>query len=133
MDDHWRRRNCSRFTAALDAERVRRTRRCHVIHLVGGNLGGTRHQVVGHRAVHKVAGIVVDGLLVERLRDALRDTYGVAETALEFFRVLLEDVDSHIGWEEEGLAYWACTTERQLTAARAFRERLDIEDQGGRE
>jgi len=62
-------------------------------------------------------------------RDALRDTYGVAETALEFFRVLLEDVDSHIGWEEEGLAYWACTTERQLTAARAFRERLDIEDQ----
>ena len=43
--------------------------------------------------------------------------------------MLLGDVDSHIPWEEEGLAYWACTTERQLTAARAFRERLDIEHQ----
>ena len=60
---------------------------------------------------------------------ALKDIYNVSEGALEFFRVLLEDVDSHITWEEEGLAYWACTTERQLTAARAFRERLDIEDQ----
>jgi hypothetical protein len=60
---------------------------------------------------------------------ALKETYGVADDALEFFRVLLEDVESHITWEEEGLAYWACTTERQLTAARAFRERLDIEDQ----
>jgi pyrroloquinoline quinone (PQQ) biosynthesis protein C len=60
---------------------------------------------------------------------ALKETYGVSDDALEFFRVLLEDVESHITWEEEGLAYWACTTERQLTAARAFRERLDIEDQ----
>jgi pyrroloquinoline quinone (PQQ) biosynthesis protein C len=60
---------------------------------------------------------------------ALKDIYNVSEMALEFFRVLLEDVDSHVTWEEEGLAYWACTTERQLTAARAFRERLDIEDQ----
>ena len=59
----------------------------------------------------------------------LKETYGISEDSLEFFRVLLEDVKSHISWEEEGLAYWACTTERQLTAARAFRERLDIEDQ----
>ena len=64
-----------------------------------------------------------------KARDALKETYGVSDKALEFFRVLLEDIDSHIGWEEESLAYWACTTERQLTAARAFRERLDIEDQ----
>ena len=28
---------------------------------------------------------------------------------------------THLPWEEEALAYWACTTERQLTAARAFR------------
>jgi pyrroloquinoline quinone (PQQ) biosynthesis protein C len=64
-----------------------------------------------------------------KVRDALKETYGVSDEALEFFRVLLEDIDSHIGWEEEALAYWACTTERQLSAARAFRERLDIEDQ----
>jgi pyrroloquinoline-quinone synthase len=61
--------------------------------------------------------------------EALKSTYGVPDHALEFFRVMLGDVDSHIPWEEECLAYWACTTERQLTAARAFRERLDIEDQ----
>ena len=34
-----------------------------------------------------------------------------------------------IPWEEETLAHWACTRERQLTAARAFRKRLDIEYQ----
>ena len=62
-------------------------------------------------------------------RQALSTKYGVADHALEFFDVLLEDVNSHVSWEEEGLAYWACTTERQLTAARAFRERLDIEYQ----
>ena len=62
-------------------------------------------------------------------RQALSTKYGVADHALEFFDVLLEDVSSHVSWEEEGLAYWACTTERQLTAARAFRERLDIEYQ----
>jgi len=38
-------------------------------------------------------------------------------------------VESHLPWEEETLAYWACTKERQLTAARAFRNRLDIEYQ----
>ena len=32
-------------------------------------------------------------------------------------------------WEEETLAHWACTKERQLTAARALRNRLDIEYQ----
>ena len=62
-------------------------------------------------------------------RQALSTKYGIADQALEFFDVLLEDVNSHVSWEEEGLAYWACTTERQLTAARAFRERLDIEYQ----
>ena len=62
-------------------------------------------------------------------RQALVDRYGVAEHALEFFDVLLGDLATHLPWEEEALAYWACTTERQLTAARAFRERLDIEYQ----
>jgi hypothetical protein len=32
-------------------------------------------------------------------------------------------------WEEQALAYWCCTRERQLTAAKAFRKRLDIENQ----
>lgn len=63
------------------------------------------------------------------VRAALKDKYSVSESALEFFDVILGDIDSHIPWEEEALAYWPCTTERQLTAARAFRERLDIEDQ----
>ena len=64
-----------------------------------------------------------------RAQGVLQSTYDVSEAALEFFRVLLGDTDTHIPWEEEALAYWACTTERQLLAARAFRERLDIEDQ----
>lgn len=65
-----------------------------------------------------------------RVAEALQHQYGVPAGALEFFRVFLDDVASHIPWEEEALAYWACTTERQITAARAFRERLDIERQG---
>lgn len=64
-----------------------------------------------------------------RARSALVEKYEISESSLEFFDVLLEDVESHILWEEEALAYWACSTERQLTAARAFRERLDIEYQ----
>ena len=65
----------------------------------------------------------------EKVHDALKDIYRVDEGFLEFFSVLLADSESHIPWEEEALAYWPCTTERQLTAARAFRERLDIENQ----
>jgi pyrroloquinoline quinone (PQQ) biosynthesis protein C len=64
-----------------------------------------------------------------KVRDALADHYHVDDRALEFFSVLLADTESHIPWEEEALAYWPCTTERQLTAARSFRERLDIENQ----
>ncbi len=64
-----------------------------------------------------------------RAYESLRSSYRVPEPALEFFRVYLDDVASHIPWEEQALSYWACTTERQLTAARAFRERLDIEYQ----
>jgi pyrroloquinoline-quinone synthase len=64
-----------------------------------------------------------------RAHIALRKHYGVSEESLEFFRVYLEDAATHIPWEEQALAYWCCTTERQLTAARALRERLDIEYQ----
>ena len=39
------------------------------------------------------------------------------------------DVDGHIAWEAETLGEWSCTTDRQLTAARAMRARLDIESQ----
>jgi pyrroloquinoline quinone (PQQ) biosynthesis protein C len=65
----------------------------------------------------------------ERVHDALRDTYKIDERHLEFFRVTAGDANTHLPWEEEALAHWACTTERQLTAARSFRERLDIEYQ----
>ena len=61
--------------------------------------------------------------------DALRQDYGVSSDHLLFFPAFLEDVTESVPWEEEALAEWACTTERQLTAARAFRNRLDIEHQ----
>jgi len=61
--------------------------------------------------------------------EALKKRYGVAEEHLKFFTNYIEDAANEIPWEEKALAYWACTTERQLTAARAFRTRLDIEYQ----
>jgi len=65
----------------------------------------------------------------QQIHNSLKDNYNLSDESLEFFRAYLEDVESHIPWEEETLAYWACTKERQLTAARAFRNRLDIEYQ----
>ena len=67
--------------------------------------------------------------LMDRALDALKTHYGVADEHLEFFRSYVADVTEDIPWEEECLSTWACTTERQLTAARAFRYRLDIEYQ----
>ncbi|HVB04838.1 MAG TPA: hypothetical protein VNF07_01110 [Acidimicrobiales bacterium] len=64
-----------------------------------------------------------------QVRDALSAKYGVADADLEFFDAVLGDAKENIAWEEEVLAHWACTTERQLLAARALRERLDIEGQ----
>ena len=61
--------------------------------------------------------------------EAMKMHYDVPDKSLEFFRVYREDVASHIPWEEKALAHWCCTRERQLTAARAFRKRLDIENQ----
>ncbi|MCH7607932.1 MAG: hypothetical protein IIC94_05125 [Chloroflexi bacterium] len=62
-------------------------------------------------------------------REGLERHYGLSGGALAFFDAYVGDVSEDIGWEEEALAYWACTRERQLTAARAFRNRLDIEYQ----
>jgi len=61
--------------------------------------------------------------------DALQRHYGIGEAGLEFFRVYLDDVAAHIPWERDTLAYWCCTRERQLTAAKAFRHRLALEHQ----
>ena len=61
--------------------------------------------------------------------DALATRYGMPEAALEFFRVYLDDTARDLEWLRADLAFLACTTERQHTAARAFRERLDIENQ----
>lgn len=63
------------------------------------------------------------------IQQALATRYHVPQAALEFFRVVIADTQSDIDWAEEQLAYLCCTTERQHTAARAFRERLDIENQ----
>ena len=60
---------------------------------------------------------------------AMKNHYDVPDKNLEIFRVLEEDGASHIPWEEQALGHWCCTRERQLTAARAFRKRLDIENQ----
>lgn len=67
--------------------------------------------------------------LLQRCHQALRNHYKVDRESLEFFRAHRRHVATHFAWQEETLSYWACTKERQLTAARAFRERLDIEDQ----
>ena len=64
-----------------------------------------------------------------RVCEALKGPYGVDEHHLGFFPVYIEDIEESIPWEEEVLDEWAFTTERQLTAARAFRNRLDIEYQ----
>ena len=61
--------------------------------------------------------------------EALAKHYAVEEPHLEIFRSYVNDVSDDIPWEADCLAEWACTTERQLTAARAFRYRLDIEYQ----
>ena len=73
------------------------------------------------------AGDTLGSELMGQAQDALKRHYGVADEHLEFFRVFVEDARGDIAWEEEALEYWACTTERQLTAARAWRNRLDIE------
>lgn len=64
-----------------------------------------------------------------QIYSALQSHYGLSDQVLEFFPNYIQDAKDDIPWEEETLAYWACTKERQLTAARAFRNRLDIEYQ----
>jgi pyrroloquinoline quinone (PQQ) biosynthesis protein C len=65
----------------------------------------------------------------ELISESLRNNYQVPEEALRVFGAIVADAKENIPFEESTLAYWACTTERQLTAARAFRERIDIEHQ----
>jgi pyrroloquinoline quinone (PQQ) biosynthesis protein C len=62
-------------------------------------------------------------------RAGLAGSYGAGESELGFFNAVLGDIEDDLWWEEDQLAYLCCTTERQHTAARAFRERLDIENQ----
>ncbi|NIO11258.1 MAG: hypothetical protein GTO40_25890, partial [Deltaproteobacteria bacterium] len=66
---------------------------------------------------------------IQGIGDALKKHYDLTDKGLEIFRVLNEDIATHLPWEEKALAHWCCTKERQLTAARAFRKRLDIENQ----
>jgi hypothetical protein len=53
--------------------------------------------------------------------------YSIAPEALRFFDAVLQDANVHLKWGVGTLAYWACTTERQLKAARALQTRLGIE------
>lgn len=67
--------------------------------------------------------------LMSRSHEALKTRYGIPEEHLQLFSAYVDDVSEDIPWEADCLAEWACTTERQLTASRAFRYRLDIEYQ----
>lgn len=64
-----------------------------------------------------------------KISASLRNNYGIAEEALRVFDALVSDATENVLFERETLGYWTCTTERQLSAARAFRERIDIEHQ----
>jgi pyrroloquinoline-quinone synthase len=75
------------------------------------------------------AGDQLNSELMSRAESALKRHYNVSEDHLEFFRAYVADTADDLPWERDALAEWACTTERQLTAARAFRYRLDIEYQ----
>jgi pyrroloquinoline-quinone synthase len=75
------------------------------------------------------AGDTLGKELMSRSEKALKEHFGVDDKALEFFRAYVGDVGEDIPWEAECLSHWACTTERQLTAARAFRYRLDMDYQ----
>ena len=75
------------------------------------------------------AGDLLSKDLMSQASDALSGHYGVGDETLAFFNHYVEDVTGDLPWEAEVLAEWACTTERQLTAARAFRYRLDIDYQ----
>lgn len=66
---------------------------------------------------------------MSQVHDALKRHYGASDEALEIFRATVGDSTEDIPWEEESLSHYACTIERQLTASRAFRYRLDIEYQ----
>ena len=51
---------------------------------------------------------------------------GLRKRALgRFSECTLRTMVTHFPWEEEALAYWCCTRERQLTVPGRFRERLD--------
>lgn len=75
------------------------------------------------------AGDLYNQEYLSQAHQVLRRSYNVPDESLEFFRVYLDDVLSHIQWEQETLAYWCCTRERQLTATKSFRYRLDVETQ----
>ena len=62
-----------RLADALGAERVERRRRLGVRDLERRELGRARDRVVGERRRERVAVVVVDDLLPQRLRDARRD------------------------------------------------------------
>jgi pyrroloquinoline quinone (PQQ) biosynthesis protein C len=64
-----------------------------------------------------------------KIEQSLRSNYKLSEESLAVFRAVVADAKENIPFEQETLAYWACSTERQLTSARAFRERIDIEYQ----
>ncbi|MXW29913.1 MAG: hypothetical protein F4Z88_03960 [Chloroflexi bacterium] len=80
-----------------------------------------------------IAGLFASDLLAKdtmgKAGDVLRTQYGIAAEHLEFFDRFAQDAEEDLDWEESTLVEWAFTTERQLTAARAFRYRLDIDYQ----
>ena len=68
-----RRRDRTRLPHSLHAHRIRRARRLGAVELPARELRGRRNEIADHVPGQQVAVLVVDRLLVERLRDALRE------------------------------------------------------------
>lgn len=75
------------------------------------------------------AGDLHNQACMQAAHEALQRHYKAPAPALEFFRSYLADVAADLVWEAAALEALCCTTERQHTASKAFRERLDMENQ----
>src|SRR5580700_4613443 len=73
------------LAAAFDAERVRRASGKSGVDLERGKILGARHGVIHIRAGHQLALVVIDGVLEQRLADALGDA--AVDVALDDHRI----------------------------------------------
>ncbi|MSQ28140.1 MAG: hypothetical protein EXR51_08395 [Dehalococcoidia bacterium] len=75
------------------------------------------------------AGDLHNQACMQAAHEALQRHNHAPAKPLEFFRSYLADIANDLVWEAAALDELCCTTEWQHTAAKAFRERLDMENQ----